>query len=78
MRTIVLDEADVMLKLGFKEDIEKVSEIYFIAGHKHFLDFGHSKKAVQKRCLNLSLFCNHSEMGERCGAVSHEEKFKDC
>ena len=26
MRTIVLDEADVMLKLGFKEDIEKVRD----------------------------------------------------
>jgi len=26
MRTIVLDEADQMLKLGFKEDVEKVSD----------------------------------------------------
>lgn len=25
MRTIILDEADQMLKLGFKEDVEKVS-----------------------------------------------------
>lgn len=24
LKTIVLDEADVMLKLGFKEDIEKI------------------------------------------------------
>jgi len=26
MQTIVLDEADQMLKLGFKEDVEKVSD----------------------------------------------------
>jgi superfamily II DNA/RNA helicase len=26
MRTIVLDEADQMLKLGFKEDVERVSK----------------------------------------------------
>lgn len=24
LKTVVLDEADVMLKLGFKEDIEKI------------------------------------------------------
>ena len=24
LKTIVLDEADVMLKLGFKEDVEKI------------------------------------------------------
>jgi len=26
VKTIVLDEADVMLKMGFKEDIEKILE----------------------------------------------------
>jgi superfamily II DNA/RNA helicase len=27
IQTVVLDEADVMLKLGFKEDIEEVGEL---------------------------------------------------
>jgi len=27
LRTVVFDEADQMFKLGFKEDVEKVSEV---------------------------------------------------
>lgn len=30
VRTVVLDEADQMLKLGFKEDVERVTFINFL------------------------------------------------
>jgi superfamily II DNA/RNA helicase len=40
LKSVILDEADVMLKLGFKEDVEKVTNnIIHIFIITHFLSF---------------------------------------
>lgn len=44
MKTVVLDEADVMLKLGFKEDVEKVF-IDLLILNRYWKEFKVSAKA---------------------------------
>lgn len=49
VKTVVLDEADVMLKMGFKEDVEKVyNGIIINMGYRYWVRFRNNAKTKSK------------------------------
>lgn len=62
VKSVVIDEADQMLKLGFKEDVERVRMKILI----FFLDLDHNSLKPDE-CINLNLvvnvFCYYSSLG---------------
>jgi hypothetical protein len=60
IKSVILDEADQMLKLGFKEDVEKVRPLLLINFH---LDPKYHQGAMPFRHPDMSLFSNHPSLG---------------
>lgn len=57
MKTVVLDEADQMLKLGFKEDVDKV----LLSTLNAFLsDPGHHQRSMPSQSISMPVLSNHS------------------
>ena len=83
MQTVILDEADQMLKQGFKEEVDKVS-ILTIFDSKSIIcairanlvtvsvDLGCVQATMWKRSSNLSIFRDNSKVGQRCRCDTYE------
>lgn len=66
MRTMILDEADQMLKLGFKEDVEQVRSPQNILTYIS-IDIENHQEAMPAKHPDMFVFCNYPQMGEVCG-----------
>lgn len=71
IRTVILDEADQMLKLGFKEDVEKV-----IFNVSLLIDNEDNEILVFKRYLSLLVFCYITSMDQRSCLIVFEEELQ--
>jgi superfamily II DNA/RNA helicase len=61
MRTIVLDEADQMLKLGFKEDVERVSKTRLLISDRFSRPSTSNAETMFRSACFLPLFQGGSE-----------------
>lgn len=61
MKTLILDEADQMLKLGFKEDVEQVMKDTIINAIDHEDNQRVSEESV--RTADLHVLSHHSPLG---------------
>lgn len=58
IKSVVLDEADVMLKLGFKEDVERV---IYNSNHKSYhIDSPNYKGLMRTGCPGMHVFSHYS------------------
>ena len=80
LKTVILDEADQMLKQGFKEEVDKVSvpaPTLWRPSHRPLvsLDPCPVQKTVWQRLANPAFLCDDSPMGaRRCGDTYEAER----
>ena len=85
LKTVILDEADQMLKQGFKEEIDKVSDFWSTREFSlltfcflFHIDPCRMQTLVRQGLADPTLLCHHTALGQRRSCFSHEVECQDC
>ena len=69
-----MDEADQMLKLGFKEDVERVRIITYLILTLLIIDSSNHQRTMQTRLIDMPILSYCTSMVETCGSWLLKEK----